>query len=406
MSAQSLLVELLTEELPPKALRSLGEEFGNLILGGLQRAGLKLSDTSLVWYATPRRLAVRIPDVLAQGSDRELPPIRLMPAKVAFDAQAKPSAALMKRLEKEGCALDQVTSRVDGAMEYVYLARTSKGKSLADGLQDVLDDTIARLHIPKVMIYQRPDGSDQKFVRPAHRLVALHGADIVPVSVLGLYAGRITEGHRFQGERMIAMAHADDYASKLAGAGQVIASFTERRAHIESQLQAAAARLEADVQPDGVYAALLDEVTALTENPAVYAGEFEREFLEVPQECLILTMRTNQKYFPLFDRPGTLRRQFLIVSNMRLDDPKWVVQGNERVVRPRLADANFFYDQDRKTRLADRVARLANVVYHNKLGTQLSGSSGCRNSPRRSRSCSGAIRAWRSTPRRSPRPIC
>ena len=221
------------------------------------------------------------------------------------------------------------------------------------------------------MTYQRPDGSDQRFVRPAHRLVALYGADVVPVSVLGLDADRITEGHRFQGERTITLAHADEYALRLRTEGRVIVDLDARRATIEQALQANAAQLDATLKPDADYAALLDEVTALVETPAVYAGAFEPEFLDVPQECLILTMRTNQKYFPLFDRHGNLRREFLIVSNMRLDDPSAIVRGNERVVRPRLADAKFFFDQDRKTRLADRVARLSSVVYHNKLGTQL-----------------------------------
>jgi glycyl-tRNA synthetase beta chain len=367
---RTLLVELLTEELPPKALGGLGDEFGHSILNGLIKRRLKLREVPIHWYATPRRLAVQIPDVLAQAPDLVLEPKKLMPAKVAYDANGNASTALLKRLEKEGCTLDQLTRRLDGEAEYVYSTLTAKGNSLLVGLQDVLDETIATLRIPKVMTYQRPDGSDQKFVRPAHRLVALHGADIVPVAVLGLDGGRITEGHRFQGERTISLANADEYESKLASAGKVIASFTARRAHIESQLRARAAELDVDLHPDAVYAALLDEVTALTENPAVYVGEFEREFLDVPQECLILTMRTNQKYFPLFDRQGRLRQQFLIVSNMQLDDPKRVVQGNERVVRPRLADAKFFFDQDRKIRLSDRVGGLTYVVYHNLLGTQ------------------------------------
>jgi glycyl-tRNA synthetase beta chain len=221
------------------------------------------------------------------------------------------------------------------------------------------------------MTYQRPDGSDQKFVRPAHRLVALHGADVVPVRALGLDADRITEGHRFQGQRTLTLASADEYAARLAADGKEITGFDARRGTNESALQGAAAALGADLAPDAAYAALLDEVTALTENPAVYTGRFDEEFLEVPQECLILTMRTNQKYFPLFDRSGKLRREFLVVSNMRLDDPSRIVSGNERVIRPRLADAKFFFDQDRKTKLVDRLGRLANVVYHNKLGSQI-----------------------------------
>jgi glycyl-tRNA synthetase beta chain len=313
---------------------------------------------------------VSIPEVLDRGADRSFS-IKLMPAKVAFDAQGAPTVALAKRIEKEGAALDKVERRTDDGVENVYLTKVVTGAALADGLQRALDGAIAKLPIPKVMTYQLPDGSDQKFVRPAHRLVALHGTDVVPVTALGLAAGRITEGHRFQGRREIALADAGEYASRLHDDGTVIAGFDERRATIARQLEAEAAKLGADLQRDGAYTALLDEVTALTENPAVYRGQFEAEFLDVPQECLILTMRTNQKYFPLFDGNGRLRRDFLIVSNMKLDDPSRVIGGNERVIRPRLADAKFFYDQDRKTKLVDRLGRLGQIVYHNKLGSQM-----------------------------------
>lgn len=372
MKTQTLLVELLTEELPPKALARLGAAFAEGIREGLKSRQFLSDDSVCTSYATPRRLAVRITRVVGKSPDvkeRE----KILPVSVAFGPDGQPTPTLNKKLAAKGWShlTPADFERVpDGKAESLFYSYVAAGSELAAGLMAVLKDTVEKLPIPKVMTYQRPDGSDQKFVRPAHRLVALHGADIVPVSVLGLDAGRITEGHRFQGERTITLANADDYASKLAGAGKVIASFTERQAHIAAQLEAAAARLDADLQPDAVYDALLDEVTALTENPAVYVGEFEREFLEVPQECLILTMRTNQKYFPLFDRQGKLRQQFLIVSNMKLDDPKWVVHGNERVVRPRLADAKFFFDQDRKIKLSDRVGGLTYVVYHNLLGTQ------------------------------------
>ncbi|MEP6702069.1 MAG: glycine--tRNA ligase subunit beta, partial [Betaproteobacteria bacterium] len=365
----SLLVELLTEELPPKALKTLGEEFGNLIWNALIKAQLA-SRTGRVTYATPRRLAVLIDDVATRAADREVA-VKLMPAKVAFDAGGGPTMALKKRLEKEGCALDALERRVEDGVENVYANRRLLGVTLAQGLQSALDDAIARLPIPKVMTYQRADGSDQKFVRPAHRLVALHGAEVVPVTVLGLVADRITEGHRFQGARTIVLADATEYEKRLSDEGKVVVGFDTRRDAIEGRLRTEASKLDADLQADSAYAALLDEVTALTENPAVYVGRFEREFLEVPQECLILTMRTNQKYFPLFDRQGKLRQEFLIVSNMKLDAPGRIITGNERVIRPRLADAKFFYDQDRKTKLVDRLGRLGSVVYHNKLGTQI-----------------------------------
>jgi glycyl-tRNA synthetase beta chain len=368
MSA-TLLVELLSEELPPKALKMLGEEFARLVTDGLAKAGIVSAQPPAV-HATPRRLALQLTGIAARADDRSVA-VKLMPAKVAFDASGQPTTALRKRLEKEGASAQAVERRSEDGVEQAYVTRTITGRTLAEALQAALDDAIAKLPIPKVMTYQRPDGSDQKFVRPAHRLVALHGAEVVPVRALGLDADRVTEGHRFQGQRTMTLAAADEYAARLGTEGKVNTSFVARRGTIERALQGAAAAIDADLAPDAAYAALLDEVTALTENPAVYTGRFDAEFLEVPQECLILTMRTNQKYFPLFDRAGKLRREFLVVSNMRLDDPSRIVSGNERVIRPRLADAKFFFDQDRKTKLVDRLGRLASVVYHNKLGSQI-----------------------------------
>jgi glycyl-tRNA synthetase beta chain len=244
--------------------------------------------------------------------------------------------------------------------------------TLAQALQATLDEALAHLPIPKVMSYQLADGrTTVQFVRPAHGLLALHGTEVVPVSALGLQAGRETRGHRFQGSPRIALARADDYERALAEEGGVIASFARRRATILEQLEGAAAKAGATLGPADDYAALLDEVTALVEMPTVYAGAFEEEFLSVPQECLILTMRQNQKYFPLFDAGGRLTHRFLIVSNVRLADPANIVRGNERVVRPRLADARFFFETDKKTKLAARVPQLASIVHHNKLGTQL-----------------------------------
>jgi len=210
-----------------------------------------------------------------------------------------------------------------------------------------------------------------QFVRPVHGLLALHGAEVVPVSILGLNSGRLTHGHRFQGVQDIPVATADAYVEALAAHGQVIAAFDARRDETERQLRAKAAELGASLGPEEDVAPLLDEVTALIEFPTVYAGEFEPEFLVVPQECLVLTMRTNQKYFPLFDAAGKLINRFLIVSNMRLTEPKNIVEGNNRVVRPRLADARFFFETDKKTRLEARVPQLGAIVYHNRLGSQL-----------------------------------
>jgi len=371
MSA-NLLVELFTEELPPKALKQLSVAFGHQVQDGLMRAQLKTgAPNGTRIFATPRRLAVLIPDVLPRASDRGESK-KLMPSKVAFSADGKPSAALMKRLEKEGAQAGQLERRAEGEAEYVYLNQTIPGLTLAAGLQAALEEAIAKLPIPKVMSYQLADGATTvHFVRPVHGLIALHGDKVVEVSILGLKAGRTTHGHRFQGVKDIPVATADAYEEALAAHGHVIASFDARRAEIARQLAAKTAMLNASLGAETGYTPLLDEVTALVEYPAVYAGEFDPEFLAVPQECLILTMRQNQKYFPLFDPSGKLTNRFLIVSNMKLEDPKNIVEGNQRVIRPRLADARFFFETDKKTPLASRVPQLGAIVYHNKLGTQL-----------------------------------
>jgi len=242
---------------------------------------------------------------------------------------------------------------------------TTPGAALDDILAASVAEALKRLPIPKVMGWN--EGNVQ-FVRPVHGLVMMHGKRVVPGSVLGLSAGNTTSGHRFMGPASIRLGNADEYGAKLRKLGQVIADFATRRAEIDRQLQAEAKRQGAIL---GEYQELLDEVTALVELPSVYVCKFEASFLEVPQECLILTMRQNQKYFPLFAREGKLLPKFLVVSNMRVKDPRAIVGGNERVVRPRLEDARFFFNQDRKIRLETRVPQLAKVVYHNKLGSQL-----------------------------------
>ena len=297
-----------------------------------------------------------------------------MPAKVGLDAAGKPTPALLKRLEKEGLSPDaaRLERKSEGDTEYVFLHLVKAGMPLASALQPALEKAIARLPIPKLMSYQLADGSTTvQFVRPAHGLIALHGADIVPISALGLKASNLTHGHRFQGQRNIVIARSNAYEETLAAEGKVTASFGDRRAAIDRDLREKAVALGGTLGNEDDVATLLDEVTALVERPAIYAGEFDTEFLIVPQECLILTMRANQKYFPLFDASGKLTNRFLIVSNMRVEDAQHIIEGNQRVVRPRLADARFFFETDKKTRLADRIAQLGGVVYHNKLGSQL-----------------------------------
>lgn len=376
MATQPLLVELFTEELPPKALQKLGQAFADGIATRLRQRGLLPEDSVVSTYATPRRLAVHLSAVPGQAADQPYTE-KLMPVAVGLTADGQPTPALLKKLAAkglEGIAPATLARESDGKNEQLLYRGVAPGARLAEGLQDALTETLAKLPIPKTMGYQLADGQTTvRFVRPAHRLVALHGSDIVAVSALGLEAGRETEGHRFQAAKNpIVLANAERYESVLAEDGQVIASFAARRARIEQQLRAAAERLGASLGDEADVGPLLDEVTALVEHPTVYVGEFEAEFLEVPQECLILTMRLNQKYFPLFAADGRkLTHRFLIVSNMALADPGNIIQGNQRVVRPRLADARFFFDTDRKSTLASRVPELGNIVYHNKLGSQL-----------------------------------
>ena len=378
MSTQNLLVELFVEELPPKALKKLGEAFAGTLFEQLKSQGLTADDSVVTPYASPRRLAAHITHVAAKAADKAVQQ-KLMPVSVALDAQGQPTPALLKKLQAVGAdpsVVPTLTRAMDGKAEALFLDTLITGATLDTGLQKALNEAIAKLPIPKVMTYQLQEGTplpgwdSVQFVRPAHGLVALHGDKVVPVTALGLTAGRATHGHRFEAVAdPIAIVDADRYADTLRDKGAVIASFDERRAAIESQLKTAAAQAGqalAAIEDE----ALLDEVTALVERPNVLVCAFEKEFLDVPQECLILTMKANQKYFPLLDAKGKLTNQFLVVSNISPKDASAVIEGNERVVRPRLADAKFFFDQDRKKSLADRVPQLDKVVYHNKLGTQ------------------------------------
>jgi glycyl-tRNA synthetase beta chain len=370
MSARPLLIELFTEELPPKALERLGEAFALSVFEGLRSRGLAASGGEFRAFCSPRRLAVRVEAVLAQAPDREVE-AKGPSLKVGLDAQGQPTQALTKWAQKQGAAIAELVRASDGKQECFYYRSTQRGDSLASVIDEVIAQAITRLPIPKVMEYQLADGrTSVSFVRPAHRLVVLHGADVVAAGALGLVSGRTTFGHRFQSTGELTIPDAQSYVHVLEREGRVIPDFGTRRARIEAMLDHQASALGASLGDSDAVAPLLDEVCALVEWPAVYVGEFEREFLEVPQECLILTMRTNQKYFPLFDPQGRLLPKFLIVSNMEVSDPRFIVDGNQRVVRPRLADARFFFEQDKRTSLADRVPKLEAVVYHAKLGTQ------------------------------------
>jgi glycyl-tRNA synthetase beta chain len=381
MSTANLLVELFVEELPPKALKKLGESFATVLADSLKAQGLATADAVVTPFASPRRLAVHVTSVAPKAADQAVQQ-KLMPVSVALDANGQATPALLKKLSALGLGVEvvpQLKRAPDGKAEALFLDSIKPGAALAEGLQKALEESLAKLPIPKVMTYQleqgegadfQPGWTSVNFVRPAHGLVALHGEQEVPLSVLGLKSGRATQGHRFEARvTPVILKTADTYAEQLQHEGAVIASFAERRAEIVRQLNAAAAKAGSGLHPIEDEA-LLDEVTALVERPNVLTGRFEEAFLDVPQECLILTMKANQKYFPLLDASGKLTNQFLIVSNISPQDPSAVVGGNERVVRPRLADAKFFFDQDRKKTLESRVPGLNKVVYHGKLGTQ------------------------------------
>jgi glycyl-tRNA synthetase beta chain len=375
MITRPLLVELFTEELPPKALPKLGQAFADGLCAALAQHGLVGKENTIVAFASPRHLAVRLTQVHDEAPEQAFSE-KLMPVKVGLDASGAATPALLKKLAAKGWEhmdVSQLGRESDGKQDYLVASGTAPGAKLAEVLQAAIETTLAGLPIPKVMKYQLADGQTSvKFVRPAHALVTLFGDEIVPAQILGLTAGRVTHGHRFLHPGPLTITSADSYETQLAQTGRVVVSFDARRTQIKALLDAQASRLGASLGQDPEVPALLDEVTALVEAPVVYVGTFEERFLTVPQECLILTMRLNQKYFPLFHpATGKLTNQFLIVSNMPTDTPKAIIEGNERVIRPRLADAEFFFETDRKIPLASRVDQLSAIVYHNKLGTQL-----------------------------------
>lgn len=368
--SRNLLIELLVEELPPKSLKALSESFSSLIVDGLKTGELIGVDSKVTSFATPRRLAVHVSHVAEKANDKAIQQ-KLMPVAVGLDDSGQATPALLKRLAALGMdatAIPSLKRAPDGKTEVLFVDTTVRGASLREGLQKVLEVMLASLLIPKEMTYQLANGWDTvKFVRPAHGLVALHGSNVVSVSVLGLEAGRMTQGHRFEAPlASIALKDADSYEQQLEKEGAVIASYAKRRESIAKQLHAAAHKTGLTPIEDG---ALLDEVTSLVERPNVLTCQFETEYLDVPQECLVLTMKANQKYFPLLDSNGKLSNRFLLVSNIRPGDPGRVIEGNERVVRSRLSDAKFFYEQDRKQTLESRRERLKGIVYHNLLGS-------------------------------------
>ena len=383
MTKETLLIELLTEELPPKVLEKLSTAFAEAVFFALREQALVSEAGVCTPYCTPRRLALSITEVARQQPDRIIE--RKGPAvNAALDAEGKPSKALEGFMRSAGTSFGKLQKVSDGKAEHFVARVEQKGKSLDEYLPEIVTQALKKLPVPKLM---RWGDSEHQFVRPVHGLTILHGSRVVMAEVLGLSSGNVTSGHRFMCSERITIEHADAYEATLARDGRVVVSFAQRRDSIAARLDTLADQQKAiwightnfDLQKllsmsneeRSVLSSLLDEVTALVEWPEVYVGEFEPEFLDVPQECLILTMQQNQKYFPLLDSNGKLLNKFLIVSNMQVSDPHHIIEGNQRVVRPRLADARFFFNQDRKQKLESRVEKLGGVVYHNKLGTQL-----------------------------------
>ena len=372
MTTQDLLIELLTEELPPKALEKLSNAFATGVHEALAKLGLADKDAAMHAYATPRRLAVSIANVSAQAADSNKKD-KVLPVSVGLDKDGNAAPSLIKKLSAMGFSDKtpaDLTVENDGKQDVFFIEYVQKGAVLAEVLQSVLTEVAAKLPIPKVMTYQIHAGTtaaeDVSFVRPVKRVLVLHGEDVLPVTVFGVVADRVTDGHRFMSHANISIAHAGEYAHTLRNEGMVEPDFKVRRESIYEQLKNKAGAGNHVIMPDS----LLDEVTALTEYPVVYKASFDKAFLAVPQECLILTMQTNQKYFAMTEASGALVNEFLLVSNILTDTPENIIEGNARVVRPRLADAQFFFEQDKKKSLDDMVGKLKNAVYHNKLGTQ------------------------------------
>jgi len=363
LATDTLLVELLTEELPPKALKSLSETFAQTLATDLGQGNFLAEGSETRAFGTPRRLAAIVTNVLAQAPDK---PMEFMgpSVKVALD-EGKPTPALLGFAKKQGVDVSKL-ERQDTPKGEVFVYRTlAKGGHLMAALDLAVEDALRKLPVPKIM---RWGEGDAQFVRPAHGLLMMHGAKVVVGELLGLSSTNQTLGHRFLSTKPIVLKHAENYERALQTAGKVEPDFAKRRQRVVQALAKVAGKGAELVAGD----ALLDEITALVEWPTVYEGLFDEVFLEVPSECLILSMQQHQKYVPLRDKKtGKLLPRFLFVSNLETKDPREIIHGNERVLRSRLADAKFFYDQDRRARLEVRVPRLAKVIYHNKLGTQL-----------------------------------
>jgi len=367
----NLLIELFTEELPPDSLESLSDQFGKTITSELLSKNL-IATSDFQTYATPRRIAVNIKSVIKEAEDEERL-IKLMPYSIGFDEHNNPTQPLIKKLSSidEAIKTEDLEIIEENNKKFIYVLKKIKGFRLEDGLGDIIKNALQKLAIKKVMSYQLKDGwTSVNFVRPMRGLIVLHGKQILNISILGCSSSNTTLGHRFESKKdIITIKHANDYEETLATEGNVIACFDKRKTKIKADIKAALSALGEDfyITEDE---ALTDEVTSLVEMPNILIGHFEEKYLSIPEECLTLTMKTNQKYFPIFNKKSGLTNRFIIVSNISPKNSDQVTHGNEKVIRPRLADAEFFYDEDKKLGLTTFCKKLENVIYHNKLGSQ------------------------------------
>ncbi|MBF7074661.1 glycine--tRNA ligase subunit beta [Glaciecola sp. MH2013] len=359
MVTDTLLIELGTEELPPKALKKLSDSFTQNISDELSKAGFSFS--SVKSFAAPRRLAVSIVDCESQQADSKIEK-RGPSVSAAFDADGNPTKAAMGWARGNGIDVDQAQRLKTDKGEWLLHVADVKGKKLDDVLQDVINQTIKKLPIPKAM---RWGSSSAEFIRPVHTFTVMFGARIIKLALLGLNSGNQLSGHRFHGDHRFTLGHANDYASELRKQF-VIADYKERVDLIQAGLNKRAAELGLQADFD---LALLEEISSLVEWPVILDARFDVDFLEVPKEALIYTMKDDQKYVPLLDESGELSSQFLFVSNIESKDPSQVIHGNEKVIRPRLADAKFFFDTDKKTTLESKADKLGSVLFQKDLGT-------------------------------------
>ncbi|KKY71346.1 glycyl-tRNA ligase [Morganella morganii] len=360
MTQQTFLTEIGTEELPPKALRSLAESFAANLTAELAAANLTHGDVT--WYAAPRRLAVKITGLAESAADREVE--KRGPAIAqAFDAEGKPTKAAEGWARGCGITVDQADRMVTDKGEWLLYRAVEKGNNAKELLAGMVSRALAKLPIPKLM---RWGDKETHFVRPVHTVTMLMGADVIPGEVLGITSDRVIRGHRFMGEAEFTIAHADEYPAILETRGKVMADYDARKAMIKRDAEKAAQALGgvADLTDS-----LLEEVTSLVEWPVVLTAKFEEKFLEVPSEALVYTMKGDQKYFPVYDKNGNLMPNFIFVANIESSDPVQIISGNEKVVRPRLADAEFFFKTDCKKRLEDNLPRLSTVLFQQQLGT-------------------------------------